>query len=175
MRHGVVVQARMWCSPTDHTACARERSRTDLSLGFRRGCYRHSPLAWRSPALINRSRLRSGARRPVLINRSRAPPPMLAVIPMPGVRQRCIVPTLGPAPPRLVLSGRFALFTFFSSLREKKRCWRDRAKEWLQRRQKCPFLMENTSRGRDTHLCTRPFRIGNTCGVEAALGERRYS
>ena len=36
--------------------------------------------------------------------------------------------TLGPAPPRLVLSGRFALFTFFSSLREKKRCWRDRQK-----------------------------------------------
>ena len=80
--------------------------------------------------------------------------------------------TLGPPPPRLVESGRSALFTFSAALREKSGD-RDRNGCWQQ--QTAGILAGDLSCASKTQKWVYSFEIYPTCGDKAALGERRVT
>ena len=86
-----------------------------------------------------------------------------------------IVNTLGPTPSRLVESGRFLFLLFSPSLREKKRCWRDRSRKWLLRPGNLVILAGDCSCAFKTQKMRGKLRIGPTCGVKATFSERRVT
>ena len=59
--------------------------------------------------------------------------------------------TLGPPPHRLVASGRFLFLLFSPSLREKKRCWRDRSRNGCRQQETLLILTGHCSRKKQRH------------------------